>query len=377
MLIGLSSCNEEDKLDILPPIISQLEPASGFAGSEVTIYGTNFRTSASDNKVSFNGTEAQVIAATGISLTTIVPVGASTGNVTVTTNNQTSAGLEYTVKIPIIPNITSLDPLSGEIGDQVTINGTDFSTTPDENKVSFNGITAIVTASTATTITTSVPAGASTGEVTVTRDGESNGVLFIVTTPVYTLEVSINESLDDVEENIERGMITDPGSSDLELGEFDTSGDPDNGLQRIGLRYNGITIPAGATIQKATIQFMSESDGAEECQMTIYGENAGNSAPFDPLASMAVGGRSKTTANVIWNIPPWAQDEIEEAQISVDLASIIQEIVDRADWASGNSLSFILEPTSISATATSSSQGREAATFDGNYAPKLIIIYSE
>jgi gliding motility-associated-like protein len=64
--------------------------------------------------------------------------------------------------------ISSFNPTSGPVGTTVTITGTNFSTTPANNIVAFNGIAATVTASTVTTITTSVPAGATTGPITVT-----------------------------------------------------------------------------------------------------------------------------------------------------------------------------------------------------------------
>jgi gliding motility-associated-like protein/uncharacterized delta-60 repeat protein len=66
------------------------------------------------------------------------------------------------------PNITSFLPVSGTIGTQVVISGTNFSTTPTENEVKFNGITAYVISSTATSITAIVPPGTVTGPVSVT-----------------------------------------------------------------------------------------------------------------------------------------------------------------------------------------------------------------
>ncbi len=378
VVIGLfSNCKKDGDTEIKAPTITEIDEATAFVGTTVTIYGTNFRTSIADNTVSFNGTAAIVEEATAMSLTTTVPTGATTGDVTVTTNGLTSVGFPFTVAIPIIPTITSIDPISGNIGETVTITGTDFSTTPEDNIVSFNGIQAEVTASTATSITTTIPAGASTGNVTVTRDFASNGFMFTITTPVFTIEVSINAELDDIEENIENGQVNDIGSSDLEFGEFDTSGTPDNGLQVIGLRFNGINIPVGATIQTANIGFMSESDGSLECQMTIHGENVGNSLAFDETVLYTVAGRTKTTANAVWDIPAWLQDDITDAQKTVDIAGIIQEIVDRGDWVSGNSLTIIMTPTGSSSAATENDQGREAASFDGDYPPKLTIIYSE
>ncbi len=66
------------------------------------------------------------------------------------------------------PTLTSFLPISGTIGTQVVISGTNFSTTPAENEVKFNGITAYVISSTATSITAIVPPGTVTGPVSVT-----------------------------------------------------------------------------------------------------------------------------------------------------------------------------------------------------------------
>ena len=63
--------------------------------------------------------------------------------------------------------IDSLSPNNGSIGTSVTIFGTGFSTTPSQNSVSFHGTAATVTASSTTTISTTVPTGATTGTVSV------------------------------------------------------------------------------------------------------------------------------------------------------------------------------------------------------------------
>jgi photosystem II stability/assembly factor-like uncharacterized protein len=77
---------------------------------------------------------------------------------------------------PIIsapPTIATFSPSSGVVGTTVTISGTNFSTTPASNVVRFNGVNATVTAASATSITTAVPANATTGKVTVTVDGQT------------------------------------------------------------------------------------------------------------------------------------------------------------------------------------------------------------
>ena len=51
----------------------------GIIGTEVTITGTGFSTTATDNTVKFNGTTATVSGATNTSLVVTVPTGTTTG----------------------------------------------------------------------------------------------------------------------------------------------------------------------------------------------------------------------------------------------------------------------------------------------------------
>jgi hypothetical protein len=72
-----------------------------------------------------------------------------------------------------VPTITSFAPTGGQAGYTVTITGTNFSTTPANNTVKFNGTAAVVTSSTSTQIVTTVPAGATNGPITVAANGNS------------------------------------------------------------------------------------------------------------------------------------------------------------------------------------------------------------
>lgn len=69
-------------------------------------------------------------------------------------------------------SIVQLSPQRGEVGSSVRIEGTGFSTTPSSNTVKFNGTTATVSAASATALTVKVPAGATTGSVTVATPAE-------------------------------------------------------------------------------------------------------------------------------------------------------------------------------------------------------------
>lgn len=70
-------------------------------------------------------------------------------------------------------SIIDFTPTQGPVGTTVRISGMGFSAVPAENAVAFNGAAATVTSSAPTSIVTSVPAGATTGPITVTAPSGS------------------------------------------------------------------------------------------------------------------------------------------------------------------------------------------------------------
>ncbi len=118
----------------LAPTLTNLNPSSGQAYTTMTITGVNFNSAdPSANQVSFGGTAAQVLGATGTTLIVTVPKGLSLTspvNVTVTANGGTSNALPFTEigGFPT-PTITSLNPNSAVVNSSsasITINGTNF-----------------------------------------------------------------------------------------------------------------------------------------------------------------------------------------------------------------------------------------------------------
>ncbi len=168
------SAIKQNHAPVAPVAIFSFTPASGPVGSPVTITGTGFSATAADNTVKFNGVSAVVSASTTTSISTSVPAGATTGPISVLVSGQTAtSATNFTVYSggAIAFGITGFSPMSGTTGTAVTITGMGFSTTPANNAVTFNGTTALVTASTTTTITTSVPDGATTGPISVLVSG--------------------------------------------------------------------------------------------------------------------------------------------------------------------------------------------------------------
>src|SRR5207247_2266981 len=125
--------------------------------------------------------------ATSIAVT--VPSGATTGNVVVHVSGAGSNGLNFT----IFPNITGLLPTSGAVGASVTISGTSFGATQGSSTIKFNGIAATATSWSATSIGTTVPTGATTGNVVVHASGvDSNGSSFTVVAAPSITSLSVN-----------------------------------------------------------------------------------------------------------------------------------------------------------------------------------------
>ena len=172
-LVTVISCKKtDDSVTTVAPTIISFSPTTGAAGTTVTITGTNFNTTAASNTVMFNGVAATVMAATATALTVTVPAGATTGMITVTVGSQTAtSSTSFTVttaSTTTSPTITAFSPTSGSAGAAVVITGTNFSTTPASNTVTFNGVAATVSAATTTSLTVAVPAGATTGKIVVT-----------------------------------------------------------------------------------------------------------------------------------------------------------------------------------------------------------------
>ena len=146
-------------------------------------------------------------------------------------------------------------------------------------------------------------------------------------------EVQIMGSQNDAEENLSTGVVQS-GSGDLELVE-------DQGeSQLVGLRFDGLSVPQGALIERAYIQFVVDETGDEPTELLIYGESSAHALPFNSrLRNLSE--RDRTQSEVRWEPRPWVQTGglLEDTRTS-DLAEVVQEIVDHPDWLAGNALAI-------------------------------------
>lgn len=154
-----------------PPTISSISPNRGAAGTSVAITGLNFSTTKVNNTVKFNGIAATVTSATATQLVVSVPSAATSGLVTVTVGGMTATSSSG---FTVAPKINSFLPTSGIASSTtVTITGTNFSSNPTDNIVTFNDVPATVISATTTQLAATVPSGATTGKIGVTVAGQS------------------------------------------------------------------------------------------------------------------------------------------------------------------------------------------------------------
>jgi hypothetical protein len=212
--------------------------------------------------------------------------------------------------------------------------------------------------------TSAMSLGVHTVTASVTDSGGKTGsqaiaVTIVVVPASTTVQVRVASSTDDAEESSVGVVSLD--SSDLELVS-------DGGSQTVGMRFNGVAVPRGATILDSWIQFQADETGSTATALTIRGEAADSAATFT-AATSNVSSRPRTAAGVSWSPVPWnTVDVAGPDQRTPDISSVIQEIVNRPGWSSSNSLAIVV----------TGNGKRTAEAYDGipNAAPLLHIEFA-
>lgn len=187
-----------------------------------------------------------------------------------------------------------------------------------------------------------------------------------------TLNRAVASGTDDVEECIPGGSGTvgamDLTSSDLEIMLDGTKN------QMIGIRFQNINIPPGSQIVSAYIQFATKGDKAPVLgNAYIFAQDADNPATFSSTAFGATS-RAKLTDSILWTgstSSTWGTSAAGTAGIdqrSPSIISLVQSLVNRTNWASGNAMAFFLTGSGV----------RNSYSYDGSAgnAPKLVIQYT-
>ncbi|HEX3174788.1 MAG TPA: DUF6531 domain-containing protein, partial [Solirubrobacterales bacterium] len=220
--------------------VIQMRPAKGDVGATVMIEGTGFSAIPASNTVKFNGTAATVSAATSTSLTTKVPVGATTGSVTVSTAEEgpVASPESFTVAESSAPHISTLSSSVAVAEEEITASGSNFEPMIAGNSLTLSLARPEMTSASASAIKFKVPTGTLGGRVSVaTPEGSSAGPdLYIPPNGLATSKVGSTArfSLDETK------SVSFAGSEKVTLVLFDgTAG------QRVSLKLSESTLSSG------------------------------------------------------------------------------------------------------------------------------------
>ena len=171
----------------------------------------------------------------------------------------------------------------------------------------------------------------------------------------------VGAGADDAEEQNSTGQV-DLASSDLEL-----VNEPFLGAQTVAMRFSGLAIPPGATVTSANVRFTVDETGSAPAGLTFRAHATDNSTAFT-TATGNVSSRPKTSASAAWSPPAWASAGQSGAdQTTPDLAALIQEVVSRPGWASGNALSLIATGSGVRVASSFESGSALAPLLTVNY----------
>ena len=107
-----------------------------------------------------------------------------------------------------------------------------------------------------------------------------------------------------------------------------------------GLRFQSVNIAQGVTIQSAFLDFTTRNRNTSRANATIQGLNIANVSTFTSTRRN-LSSQPTTNAIVAWDgIPGTARNKLFS---SPDVATIVQEIVNRSDWQSGNAMGLVIK----------------------------------
>lgn len=182
--------------------------------------------------------------------------------------------------------------------------------------------------------------------------------VFVAPQGTTILQRPVVASSDDAEEAATGGVNLNSTALELVLAGS-------RGNQTVGMRFTGVTVPKGATVTSAYVQFQVDRATSTTTALTIQGQAADNAGTFTKI-STGISSRPRTSNSAAWNPPAWpTPGAVGPGQRTPNIASIVQEIVSRSNWSSGNAMVIII-----------TGSGRRAAeSFNGDTPPTLHVEY--
>lgn len=145
--------------------------------------------------------------------------------------------------------------------------------------------------------------------------------------------------------------------------------------QRVGLRFQDVRIPQGATIEEATIDFTAASPNLNQNgtsgtdSVTIYAHNTDDADDFNPSSGTNISSRAATSNSESWTVDQMGTWQEGVSYSTPDLSAVVQEVTDRGGWCGGNDIAVIFEGDTTNVM-------RAAQSFEAGAPPVLRVAYS-
>jgi len=115
--------------------------------------------------------------------------------------------------------------------------------------------------------------------------------------------------------------------------------------QTVGIRFDNIDVPRGATVTEAWVQFTSKGANSSATTVQIAGIAEDDTATFT-TSPTTVTSRPRTQARANWSPAAWTAAGLSgTAQRTSDVRAVAQEVLSRPGWRQGNALAFVLTGT--------------------------------
>ena|GEM_PF-1037055 len=322
--------------------------------------------------------------------------------------NQALPVLSITIVLPPTPTVTSISPASAAAGSAVTITGTHFGTSRWNSTVTFNGIAATAFSNwTDTSITVTVPSGATTGPVIVNSNGvaPSAGYQFTVSSsqpsiaslspssiaargPAFTLAVFGTNYLAGATVSWGATALSTTFVSATQL----TATVPASLIANAGDASITVTTSAGTSApvffsvvsMTPSITGLSPSSGARGSSVTVTGSYFGVSQGSSTIAFNGVQATvsswsdnqiqalvppTATTGNVVVTVAGAASNGATFSVAGPYIANVVSFSGSAASY--GTASGTMSTKVSITGTSFGSDQGTSSITFNGLLAPSV------
>src|SRR5437867_3409253 len=153
---------------VTAPNVTSVTPASGTAGTQITIIGSGFGATQGTGRVTLGTAYGVVVSWSDTQVVATIAPGSSSGTAQIIQGGLSSNSVNFTV---ITPMITSVSPTTATAGTQVTISGSGFGPAQANGKVWLGTAYGSVVSWSDTQVTATVATGSAAGTAQILQNG--------------------------------------------------------------------------------------------------------------------------------------------------------------------------------------------------------------